>query len=290
MLDETRQNTNEKAIGILGPLGTFTEGAAKKYCDKTNTLGKLIPYNTITDVFVAVKKGEVEEGVVPIENLLHGHVIETLDNLYKNGVKIKNAVILPITHYLVSLPETVDVKKIISHIQALSQCSNYLNKNYPGVPREQTQSTAAAMKHIKDNNLSGMAAIGTKIGAEKYWLKILAEDIGNNKKNKTMFIVLNHKGAEKTGNDRTSIVISPNEDRPGLLKDILESFSTNGINLEMIQSRPDGKGNYIFYLDLVGHPEDEKTKKAFDELEAKLGDLDNIIKILGSYPRVTLSE
>jgi len=291
MANKTEQGGKKIRVGILGPLGTFTEAAALKYAKETNVEVEIIPYDTIPDVFKAVKEKEIEEGVVPIENVLNGHVMQTLDCLYENKVKIKRAVILPINHNLVTLPETVSIKKIMSHIQALGQCSKYLDEKYKGVPREKTESTAAAMKQIRDNSLYGVAAIGTSVGAERYGLKILEKDIGNNKKNRTMFIILNKKGAEKTGDDRTSIAVRPHSDRPGLLKDILEAFAKRNINLEMIQSRPDGDGNYIFYIDLVGHPKDEKVKEAFEEIKEKFnGKLENIIKILGSYPYVTLSK
>lgn len=288
---QNKTKRKEKKIGILGPLGTFTEAAALKYVKENKIKAGIISYDTIPDIFKAVKEGEIEEGVVPIENVLNGHVMQTLDCLYEDGVKIKRAIILSITHNLAALPETVSIKKIMSHIQALAQCSEYLDKNYNRIPREKTESTAAAMKQIKDNNLYGVAAIGTLVGAERYGLKILAKDIGNNKNNRTMFIVLNENGAEKTGDDRTSIAVRPHSNRPGLLRDILEAFAKRNINLEMIQSRPDGGGNYIFYIDLVGHPEDEKVKEAFEEIKEKLeGELEEIIKILGSYPYVTLSE
>ena len=83
-------------IGLLGPLGTFTEEAAIKYCDDC----EMVPYRTISEVFRAVENGEISKGVVPIENFLNGHVMETLDNLYRSGLKIEKAIVLSIQHCL----------------------------------------------------------------------------------------------------------------------------------------------------------------------------------------------
>lgn len=278
---------SKKRIGFFGPSGTFTEIAAKKYSPDA----ELIPYDTITEVFGAVKKDEVLEGVVPIENLLNGHVLETLDCLYKNGVKIKQAVVIPIEQSLVALPETQKIDIVMSHPQALAQCSDYLRENCKGAKIEKSESTASAMKMIADNHLVGAASIGTALGAEKYGLKIIKKNIANKEVNKTMFVVISKKPAKKAEHNRTSIAISPHSDRPGLLRDILNAFAENKINLEMIQSRPDGEGSYIFYIDLDGHPEDINVKAAFETINEKLnGKLEDVIKILGSYPYTSLSK
>ena len=281
------QQKEQRKIGFLGPEGTFTEIAARKYTSS----GKLLPYDTITEIFEGVKGGDIDEGIVPIENILNGHVIETLDCLYKNDVKVKKAIVIPIEQSLVALPETTKIERIISHPQALAQCSKYLSINYKGTKIERSESTAAAMKMIAENHLVGVAAIGTSLGAEKYNLKVIKNNIANKEINKTMFIVIATKPTERTNHDRTSIAISPHADRPGLLRDILNAFAETKINLEMIQSRPDGYGNYIFYIDMEGHPEDDKVKKAFNIINEKLsGKFHDVIKILGSYPYVSLSK
>lgn len=278
-------------IGILGPTGTFSEEAALEYLKKDSISGEIIPYGTITDVFKAIKKDEVKEGVVPIENILYGHVIETLDNLYSNGVKIKRAIIIPIKHNLVALPETTEIKSIMSHSQAFGQCSEYLNEKYSEIEKIPKRSTAAAMEEIKEHNLKNVAAIGAWVGAEKYGLKIVEENIGNSKENYTMFVILSKEKPKIEGKARTSIAIVPSTDRPGLLKEILDAFAEQKINLEMIQSRPDTKGSYIFYMDLVGSSEDQNVKEAFDKIKNIFNkELGGVIKILGTYPYVSLSD
>ena len=158
-----------KKLGILGPSGTFTEMAAMKYMPDCEPFF----YITITEIFEAIEKEEIKEGIVPIENILNGHVMETLDCLYKSRIKIKQAIIIPIEQSLVILPETQKIEKIISHPQALAQCSYYIHKNYADVKIEKVESTATAMKLIADNHLIGIAAIGPSLGAKRYGLNVI---------------------------------------------------------------------------------------------------------------------
>lgn len=274
-------------IGILGPLGTFTEEAAIKYCKDTDIDRKIIPYQTISEVFRAVRDDKIPEGIVPIENFLNGHVMETLDNLNKNGVKVKRAIVLPIHHCLIAISDVNNIKTIKSHPQALAQCSDYLDKNYPDVERIGTRSTASAMKEITENNLNNVAVIGSESGAKRYGLNILEKKIENNNLNKTMFIVISKEESEKSTKSRTSFVVSPTINKPGLLRSILGIFADENIDLKMIQSRPDGKGSYIFYIDIEGHIKDENVSKAFEGLNNMLGN--SAVKIFGSYPYVSFS-
>ena len=278
-------------IGILGPAGTFTEAVAINH----NPQGETIPFDTISKVFQAVNNNLVEEGVVPIENILNGHVIETLDCLNLNDkIKIIKCLILPIKQSLVGMQNTIidnsKIEKIISHPQALAQCSKYLEEKFPNAKKEKIESTANAIRFVSENKLKNILAIGTELAAKKYGLKVIERDISNDNSNKTMFAVISKKTSTKVEKNRTSMVINPNFDRPGLLRDILGAFADNEINLEMIQSRPAGKGKYLFYIDVVGHPDDSKLKKAFETIQIKLNtDFKKIVKILGSYPYVSLA-
>ena len=269
-------------IGLLGPLGTFTEEAAIEYCDGSDC--EMVPYGTISDVFRAVESGEVSEGVVPIENFLNGHVMETLDNLNKTGLKIQTALVLPIRHCLAVGADVGNIEIVKSHPQALAQCSNYLDANYSDAVRADAPSTASAMKEIAEEKFGNVAVIGSEIAARKYGLEILAKEIGNEDNNRTMFIVISREGLRKSGRSRTSLVVVPPVNKPGVLSGILNDFSDENIDLKMIQSRPDGKGNYIFYMDIEGHVEDENVKRVLE----KLGE-DSGVKVLGSYPYVSLS-
>ena len=279
-----QNNSGKKQMAILGPLGTFTEEAAVKYCDEKKIDCSLVPYRTVSEVFVAVEKGEVSNGVVPIENFLNGHVMETLDNLYRSNLKIEKAIVLPVEQCFAACFGFENIDTIKSHSQALAQCSEYLDKNYPDAVRIDSLSTASAMKEISEMKLDNVAVIGSKIGAERYGLNILEENIGNCGDNKTMFIVIGKGNFEKSIRNRTSIVIVPSANKPGVLMGIINSFASENIDLKMIQSRPDGKGNYIFYLDIVGYIEDENVARVLGKLRT-----DSIVKVLGSYPYVSLS-
>ncbi len=263
-------------IGYFGPAGTFTEEAA-------STLeGELVPYDTIPEVFEAVHTGEVDQGVVPIENSIEGSVGVTLDLLaHQYLLKIKGEIILPINHNLLINPDSElgDVEIVYSHYQPLSQCRMFLEKM--GVRTQAASSTAAAAEMILGNRKA--AAIGTRRAAQLYGLKIAAEDIQDHKNNMTRFVVIDQEDHTPTGKDKTSVVLCLSNDRPGGLYDILGEFASDNINLTKIESRPSKErlGSYIFFVDMEGHHRDIKIMNVINRIQSKVG----YIKILGSYPQ-----
>ncbi len=263
-------------IGFLGPVGTFTEEAAALVGNN------LVAFDTILQVLDAVEKNEVDVGVVPIENSIEGPVGITLDLLVHDyDLKIKREIIIPISHNLLINPKTNinNIKFVNSHMQALSQCRNFIESL--NVVVNATPSTSAAAEMVKGNNNS--AAIGTKRAAEIYGLKIVETDIQDYKNNVTRFVVISKKDHRRTGNDKTSIVFSIVEDKPGGLYEILGLFADNNINLTKIESRPSKEklGNYIFFVDLEGHRTDELIRYILNIIRSKVG----YIKVLGSYPK-----
>ena len=263
-------------IGFLGPAGTFTEEAAALVGDN------LVAFDTILQVLDAVEKNEVDVGVVPIENSIEGPVGITLDLLVHDyDLKIKREIIIPISHNLLINPKANinNIEFVNSHMQALSQCRNFIESL--NVVVNATPSTSAAAEMVKGNNNS--AAIGTKRAAEIYGLKIVETDIQDYKNNVTRFVVISKKDHGQTGNDKTSIVFSIVEDKPGGLYEILGLFADNNINLTKIESRPSKEklGNYIFFVDLEGHRTDELIRYILNIIRSKVG----YIKVLGSYPK-----
>lgn len=263
-------------IGFFGPAGTFTEEAA------STIRGELVPYGTIPEVFHAVHMGEVDIGVVPIENSIEGSVGVTLDLLaHQYLLKIKGEIIIPISlNLLINLKTDLnDVKLVYSHYQPLSQCRMFLEKM--GVRTQATRSTAEASEIIKDKK--NVAAIGTRRAATLYGLKIAAEDIQDHESNMTRFVVIDHEDHVPTGRDKTSLVLCLSNDRPGGLYDILGEFAREKINLTKIESRPSKEklGSYIFFVDLEGHHKDLKVMNVINRIRSKVG----YIKILGSYPQ-----
>ncbi|MEW6189598.1 MAG: prephenate dehydratase [Actinomycetota bacterium] len=270
-------------MGYLGPQGTFTEEALLSAIQVDEK--DLVPYPTEQEVIFAVDRGEVDKGIVPIENSIEGSVNVTLDTLtFGANLVIEREIIVPVRHNLIARPRVKlkDISLVISHPQATAQCRNYLVKNLPNVPVIAANSTAEAVKKVAEQEGS-MAAIGTHLAARIYNLNILESDIQDFKDNKTRFVLVGKDPAPRTGNDKTSVVCFIYEDRPGSLLQILQEFAYRYINLTKIQSRPTKKalGDYCFWIDMEGHLEDEVIASALKCLKCKIRD----VKILGSYPR-----
>ncbi len=238
----------ENKIACLGPEGSYSNEALIKF-DK-----KAMPvfYNSIWKVIDAVANDEVKRAVVPIENSLHGTVFEALDSLYYKNLKINDEVILPINHSICGLNKKTkkkDIKFIYSHNQALNQCKNFINKNYPKVTLISTESTSSAVLKIKSENITNALAIGSKFAAHKYGMEVIAKNIQDRKNNKTLFAIVSKK-PNSFSLPFVILVINPKKDRPGLLHDILGVFKKDAINLLNIESRPsrENLGKYIFYI------------------------------------------
>ena len=269
-----------RTIGFLGPLGTYSEEAALLY-DKT--ADRLYP--TITGVGEAVAAGEIDEGVVPIENSLEGPVTFTLDLLIAQPTLfIRGEIDLPIEHYLLAKPGTVpaEIKVIYSHPQALGQCRQYLEKNYPQAEQMASLSTVLCVTDSFESKVPA-AAISPRRASELYDVDILDRGIQDVANNVTRFAVIGLSDHAPTGDDKTSMAFTLEKDSPGLLHRVLGEFADRGINLLKIESRPTKQllGEYIFLLDCVGHREDSPMKEAL----AALSDPISMLRILGSYPR-----
>jgi prephenate dehydratase len=269
-------------IGFLGPRGTYTEEALQKLLNIDDH--NLVPYGAEADVLRAVERGEVARGMVPIENSIEGSVNATLDVLaFDVNLFIQREIVIPIHHNLVVRPGTKaeDIRTVISHPQALAQCRSYLTEKLPQAKTEFASSTAGAVKLVSEQN-GALAAIGPKLAAEMYGLDLLDEGIADFEENQTRFVLVGREPAPRTGNDKTSIVCFIFEDRPGSLLQILQEFAFRYVNLTKIQSRPTRKalGDYCFFIDMLGHIDDEVIESALKCLKCKI----RSIKVLGSYP------
>ncbi len=269
-------------IATLGPKGTFSEQAALEYLKNTKKKGGIVFCSNINEIFNSVNKNKADFGVVPLENLIDGSVGETLDLLYHSDAFIKEEIIVGIHHCIAGREDSgiKDIKTVVSHPKALAQCLGYIRKN--NLSTRECLSTADAMRIVAERNQGDLAAIGTESAAKEYGLKILQRNIEDRNNNVTRFIVLskrkNKKGKGKQY--KTSIVLHPTKDRPGLLHDLLKPFAERKINLTKIESRPTKLrlGDYVFYIDFDGHADDRKVRDAFKNI-GKLAK----IKILGSY-------
>lgn len=269
-------------LAFLGPAGTFSEEAALKY----NATAEFVPLTTITAVASAVESAMADEGIVPIENSLEGSVTETLDLLIhaQRPLQIRHELNLPIEHFLLARPGTKisDVAVLFVHPQALGQCRGFVERCFPKATVEAALSNSAAVAEMMTHERS--AAIGTRRAAEIYSAEILAQGIQDRSPNVTRFVVLGHEDHEPTGHDRTSLALAfVVEDRPGLLVGALNEFSSRGINLSKIESRPSKErlGTYYFIMDVDGHRSDPLMAETLDLVREKC----SFFRVLGSYPR-----
>jgi prephenate dehydratase len=270
-------------IGYLGPEGTFTEKALELF--RPDATRVALP--NLEAVFQAAHSGAVNLGFVPVENRHAGLVTETYDLLfeYADRLQIIDATILPIQHALGALPNRSEIRTILSKDNALDQCSKYLNATYPNAEKRSVASTTGAMQMISEGGLQDAAAIGREDSFAEYGLQVIASNIADIKDNKTRFIVLGPGSyqSEPTGKDVTSIVVYPHRDRVGLLEDILDVISSKySLNMSSLQSRPDERGGYRFYIDLEGHISDPRMLDCIKGIDQRLKETD--VVVLGSYP------
>lgn len=273
----------ELKIAYLGPKATFTHQAALEYFGFS---AHYVPVSTIEDVFREVETGRVDYGVVPVENTTEGVVNYTLDMFLESDLKIVGEVVIPIKLNLLSTASGLEnIKTVYSHRHALAQCKEWLRKNLPQASLIETESTAKACELVME--LEDAGAIASEVAAYTYHLNILAENIQDNPNNYTRFLVIGKRWMKPTGKDKTSIIFAV-KDEAGALYKALESFYRYGVNLTKIVSRPSKKKvwDYVFFVDLEGHAEEENVKKALELLQER----SQMVKVLGSYPKALLQE
>ncbi|WP_017652910.1 prephenate dehydratase [Fortiea contorta] len=279
------------AIAHLGPPGTYAEQASIFYANwlskNTEIKGRLFPYPSIAQSLQAVAQGDVQLAVVPVENSVEGSVTMTMDTLWQlDSLRITLALIMPITHTLISRASSLDeIKTVYSHPQALAQCQGWLGLFLPTVQLIPCNSTTEALERL-ESDLT-MAAIASSRAAQLYNLPILASGINDYPENCTRFWVVSHTQAETvnykllSNNSHTSIAFSVPANIPGALVKPLQIFAQLGINLSRIESRPTKRslGEYLFFLDLEADATDSRIEYAL----AQLAPHTEILKIFGSY-------
>ena len=263
-------------IGYLGPAHSYSHLAA---LEKFGSLVEFCPLTTIAAVFADVHSRNLDFGVVPLENSTDGRVIDTLEMLARVPVRISAEVPLQIHHCLLGKGGRESIRKICSKPQALSQCRGWLTEHFPAVEWVELPSTAAAAEAAQNN--SSLAAIASLQAATQYGLRILAENIEDNKQNVTRFAVIGEQSAARTGHDKTTVLFElPHE--PGALADSLLIFKRHRTNLTWIESfpQPAAPQHYFFLVELVGHERDLRIRKCVAALQKRAPR----VTILGSYP------
>jgi prephenate dehydratase len=271
-------------IAYLGPEGTFTEEALRLLEPGAERL----PAATVPAALNAVRSGDADAAVVPLENSLEGGITTTLDEFaWGEPLLITAELLLPVRFSLLVRPDTelVHIKRVYTHPAAITQCRNFLSRELPDAVVVSAPSTAAAAQEVSLPGSPYDAAIAAPIAGEHYGLVELVSDIGDRSDTVTRFIRVSRPGPlpPPTGTDRTTLVVFLADDHPGALLEMLTEFSVRGVNLTRIESRPTGQGigRYFFHFDFEGHVADARVGEAIAGLHRICGE----VRFLGSYPR-----
>jgi prephenate dehydratase len=265
-------------VAYQGEAGAYSEQAIYGYYGDAEA----VPCETFDSVFDHVSSRKCDTGLIPIENSLAGSIHQNYDLLLKNTLHITGEYFLRVRHCLIALPgvKKRDIKKAISHPQALGQCLEYLKAE--GIKPEAVFDTAGGVKMLKESGALDTAAIASQRAAELYGLQILEEDIEDNPENYTRFLSIATDTVQPGNEAKTSIVFTL-KNQPGALFKAISVFALRDIDLTKIESRPlVGKPwEYLFYIDFLGAIGEGVVDKALDHLREDAVTL----RVLGSYPR-----
>lgn len=273
-------------IAFLGPEGTFTQQAALKHFGKSVISA---PMAAIDEVFREVESGAANYGVVPVENSTEGVVNHTLDSFRDSKLKICGEVEVRIHHHLLVSPNvrSEDVTHIYSHQQSLAQCRAWLDRYWPHAERIAVSSNAEAARLAAEAGLAGraVAAIAGEVASELYGLVAVSSNIEDRPDNTTRFLIVGNQDVPASGKDKTSLLISA-KNEPGALYRLLEAFQRHGLDMTRLETRPSlmSRWGYIFYIDFLGHHQDEKSRAVIEDLQGRASE----VKVLGSYPIAVL--
>jgi chorismate mutase / prephenate dehydratase len=268
-------------VAYLGPEGTFTQQAVyRQFGHSVNASAQ----PSIEEVFRQVQGGEVDFGVVPIENSSQGIVTHTLDMFLHHEVCIAAEVEMRIHQHLLTQARRLDdIERVYAHQQSLSQCKHWIEKHLPHAELIALSSNAEAARRVR--HAPDAAAIAGRHAAEVYGLPVLFANIEDHVDNTTRFLVLGRELLPASGDDKTTLMIA-GLDGAGALFSLLEPLARHGVNMTRIESRPSRRERwqYVFFIDVEGHVEDPGLKRALVDLEDASGE----VRVLGCYPRAVL--
>ncbi|MEK7810686.1 MAG: prephenate dehydratase [Pseudomonadota bacterium] len=264
-------------VAYLGPHGTFSEAAVfQRFGQATDGL----PADSIDGVFSAVESGAANYGLVPVENSTEGAIGRTLDLLLSSNLNICGEVLLQVHQCVLSNENDLSlIRKVYSHPQSFGQCQGWLNTHLPHAERITASSNADAARLAAEESFA--AAVAGAQAAAHFKLKLLAENIEDDSRNTTRFLVIGKQEVAPSGRDKTSLVMSA-ANRPGAVHDLLVPLAQHGVSMTKLESRPSRAGlwEYVFYVDIEGHQADAKVAAAL----AQLKQIAAFVKVLGSYP------
>ena len=265
-------------VAFQGEPGAYSEQAVFNYFGNVETK----PCESFDAVFDSVVNDSCDTGLIPIENSLAGSIHQNYDLLLRHDLHIVGEYLLRVQHCLIGMPgvKKEEIKKAISHPQALGQCAAYLRGLT--IKAESAYDTAGSVKLLKESGARDTAAVASRRAAEIYEMQILEEGIEDNPENYTRFLAISKNAVPPEGEAKTSIVFTL-KNQPGALFKALSVFALRDLDLTKIESRPlQGKPwEYLFYIDFIGAAQEETVRKALDHLS----EYALMLRVLGSYPR-----
>lgn len=270
----------DPVVGYQGVDGAFSQSAVENFFGKGT---KNIGYPEFEDVYIALENGQIDYGVLPIENSLTGSINDNYDLIRKYGFYIVGETAVPVSQCLMALPGTKleDIKKVYSHPQGLAQSSEffYQHRTMEPMPYKDTAMAARYFERTKDKS---KAAVASPLAAQLYHLEIIQKNIQNDKSNMTRFMIISKELISNVENDKVSVIFTlPHQ--VGTLYNMLQIIQQSQINLVRIESRPMKTENwqYYFYIDFEGNINEERVKRAIEKMKANSTSL----RILGNYKR-----
>ncbi|MGE0704018.1 MAG: prephenate dehydratase [Vicinamibacterales bacterium] len=264
-------------IAYQGEPGAFSEMAARQVSPDAEP----VPCRNFEDVFDVVKRGQVDYGILPIENSVGGSIHRNFDLLLEHEIPIVGEEELPVVHHLLALPGTTieQVRRIYSHPQALAQCDRFLRAQ-ANVEVIATYDTAGSAKLIADEGMRDAAAIASQRAAEVFGLVALRSSIQDYQHNVTRFLIVGDKPLSPKAPDKTTIVFTLSNE-PGALFKALAVFALRGIDLTKLESRPypGRRWEYLFYVDVAAAKDDLACTRALTHLS----EFASMLRVLGSY-------
>jgi len=264
-------------VAFQGEHGAYSEEAIRSHFGQSV---ETLPCHAFENIFDAVENGTATFGAVPVENSLAGSINKAYDLLLEHDLKVHGEIALRVRHNLLTIPGNADkIEQVRSHPQALAQCEGFLNRNgYKAIP---WYDTAGSAKELAEKPEPNIGVIASRLAGEIYGLETVQSGIEDMRHNYTRFFIIGKGEAERSENAKTSLVFATTHS-PGSLYHCLGEFAQRGINLMKIESRPrrNRPWQYVFYLDFVGHWQDEACGAALLGLLNRAA----FVKLLGSFP------
>jgi chorismate mutase/prephenate dehydratase len=281
VLEQTPNLFPQRAtVACQGTVGAFSEIA----CEKLFKMPNIMYFNSFGNVFRAVESGMCQYGVLPIENSTAGSVNKIYDLMISHNFCIVRGIRLRVSHNLLAKRgiKLEDIKQIISHEQAINQCSDFL-ESLKQVTVTESENTATAAQLVAQSEQGDIAAIASGNCVDHYGLCCLKSSIQNRGDNFTRFICISKEPQIFPGADKTSIMMTLSH-QPGTLSNVLTKFSTLGINLTKLESRPlpEREFEFMFYFDIEASVYSPEFERLFNDLESE----SESFRYLGTYSEI----